>query len=318
MEERYIKPFARNNQNRQITAENTIALVCHPRGGSSWFGEILLNIQGSLLISEPLWRGFYRSVGYKPTIAEGKLKQFSKLGFYFDQPIPFDAKWQEAKIEMEYVLKGHVWNYGLYDRDKLKKLKNKEIFIIKYCYGHLLLPWLQNNFDIKSIVLHRHPCAVVASQLSHLLSHKIDINSSGIIQDFRYNDIFKRYNHIWKTISSKEEYLSALWSIKTKYIMDAPLEQSNWLTIYYEKLLTDFKVQMGLIQKYLDVLIKESSYQNKDKPSESSVRKGQLIHTASQIGKWKSILSRNQIERILNIVNKFGIELYDDELMPHL
>ncbi len=181
----------KNNQGRIISTQNSIALVCHPRGGSNWLGEILLNAQETILIDEPLWRGFYRSLDYNPTDSEGKIKQFSRLGFYFDQPIPSDAKWEEARIIMESVLKGTICNYSLYDRNKLKNLGKGETFIIKFCYGHLLLPWLQYNFNIKSIVLHRHLCAVVASQLKYYGMTKIPNNPSGNLPEIRYNEIYK-------------------------------------------------------------------------------------------------------------------------------
>lgn len=318
LEEVYIKPFTLKNKDREINPRNTIALICHPRGGSNWLAEILLNIHGALLIDEPLWRGFYRSIDYLPTIGEGKIKQFSRLGFYFDQPIPFNAKWEEARLEMESVLKGTFWNYGLYDRAKLKSLANHNIFIIKFNYGHLLLPWLQNNFNLKSIVLHRHPCAVVASQFFNWGMNKIPKNPSGNLPDFRYNEIYKKNEHIWKKISSKEEYLAAIWALKTKFILDSSVNHDNWLTLFYENLLTDFEEQIDLIQNFLNVQIKETAFIFKSKPSASSISKRHPICEEAQIGKWKTILSKNQIKMILKMVENFGVELYDEELMPHI
>ncbi|MCK5699505.1 MAG: hypothetical protein KAI29_00065, partial [Cyclobacteriaceae bacterium] len=179
LEEVYTKPFVKINQGREITAQNSIVLVCHPRGGSNWLGEILLNIHGAILIDEPLWRGYYRSINYTPIIGEGKIKQISKLEFYFDQPIPYNAKWEEARKIMKSIINGAYSNYDLYDKNKIKNLKNAEIHIIKYCYSHLLLTWLHNRFNFKSIVLHRHPCAVVASQLNHIGFAKIIQDPSG-------------------------------------------------------------------------------------------------------------------------------------------
>ena len=233
LEEIYIKPFARKNQGRKITRQNSIILVCHPRGGSNWLGEIVLNIHGTLLIDEPLWRGFYRSVNYKPTIGEGRIKQISKLEFYLDQPIPYNAKWEEARKMMESILEGVYWNYGLWDRNKIRNLEKAETYIIKFCYGHLLIPWIHNQFDVNSIVLQRHPCAVVASQLNHVGFAKVIQNPSGVLPDFRYNEIYNKYNHIWKNVSTKEEYLAAIWALKTKYICDSEIYDNKSLTIFY-------------------------------------------------------------------------------------
>lgn len=314
----FIKPFNKNNQHREINAQNTIALICHIRGGSTWLYEILLNIPGSIVINEPLWRGFFTSFDYMPTSIEGKLKEFTRLGFYFEQPIPFDAKWEEAKKLLELVLKGAFRNYDLYDENKLKDLSKSKTYITKFGYGHLLLPWLQNNFDLKSIVLHRHPCAVVASQFNLRGYHKMKTSPSGQIPDFKYNEIYKRYNHIWKKINSKEEYLAAIWSIKTKYVLENTDKHSSWLTLYYETLVSDYVNQIDRIQKFLNVHFAKTVLSNKNKPSYSSSNKSQPISEEFQLRKWKTILSEKQINMILGIVEKFDIELYDEYLMPHI
>lgn len=306
------------NQHREINAQNTIALICHIRGGSTWLYEILLNNPGSIVINEPLWRGFITSMDSMPTSIEGKLKEFTRLGFYFEQPIPIDAAWEEARQLIEFVLKGAFRNYDLYDENKLKDLGKSKTYITKFGYGHLLLPWLQNNFNLKSIVLHRHPCAVVASQINLRGFHKMKPNPSGKIPDFKYNEIYKRYNHIWKKVNSKEEYLAALWAIKTKYVLENTDKHSRWLTLHYETLISDYINQIDRIQKFLKVQFAETVLSNKNKPSYSSINKRQPICEALQLRKWKTVLSESQINLIMGTVEKFGIELYDTNLMPHL
>jgi len=317
LEEVYTKPFAKKNQGRKISAQNTIALVCHPRGGSNWLGEIVSHIQGTVLFHEPLWRGFYRAANYKPTIDEGKIKQISKLEFYFDQPIPYNAQWEEARATMESILKGDFWNYDLYDKNKIENLKNSEIHIIKFCYGHLLLPWLHRQFDFKTIVLHRHPCAVIASQLNHMGFSKIIQNPSGDLPDFRYNEIYKEYKHIWKRISSKEEYLAAIWALKTKYICESSIDENKWLTIFYEELISNFNEQIEKIGNHLNTHLPDTVFKIKNKPSTSTPNRNHLRIGERQLSKWETILSEDQINKILKIVEKFGIELYDSAQMPH-
>ncbi len=314
-EEVFIKPFARKNANRTIKDHNTIALFCHPRGGSNWLGEILLNINKSILIDEPLWRGFYRSINYAPEIGEGKIKELSRLGFYFDQPIPKEEAWPEAKKVFESILKGQYWNYDIYDKNDLKQLKTAEIYFTKFCYGHLLFNWLHQNFNTKSIVLHRHPCAVVNSQLQHIAFHKIKRDPKGEIPEFRYNEIYQKHKTVFDTVSTREEYLAAIWSLKTKSIHKTITHGKQDIFIFYEDLLSDYATQIGKIQQFLNLRFKDDIFKMELRPSSSANLKHPINHD-QQLKKWKSQLSNQQINRILKIVERFKIELYDDSIMP--
>ena len=48
----------------------------------------------------------------------------------------------------------------------------------------------------------------------------------------------------------------------------------------------------------------------------SSTKSNQTINTAEQLSKWKTELTQQQISRILNIVELFEINIYDDSIMP--
>ncbi len=313
----YIKPFVKNNEKRILNTENTIIIASHPRGGSAWLSEILLNIHGSILIDEPLWRGFYKSIDYMPSIQEGKIKQFSQLGFYFDQPIPVDAKWKDATKFMESILKGCFINYDLYEKNKPGSLKVGDIYITKFCYAHLLLPWLLKQFPLKSIVLFRHPCAVVSSQLKHIGFDKIPGNPSGTLPVFEYDAIYRAYSNVWKTISSKEEYLAAIWSVKTKYLHEFSRKNKQILPVFYEDLLINFNEEIDRITNFTGHILQDSVYGYYKKPSSSALKNRSHEFGAKQLTKWKKTLTENQANKILKIVEKFEIDLYNGDFLPH-
>ncbi len=290
-------------------------LACHPRGGSTWLSEIMLHLQNSVLIDEPLWRGHYQSVNYMPTAKEGKLKSLSKLGFYFDQPIPCEAKWDEAREILEKTMKGEYWHYDLYNKNNILSRKKADIYITKFCYAHLMLPWIHQQFNLKSIVMHRHPCAVIASQLQHAAFQKIVKNPAGALPHFRYNDLYERYQPIWKKLDNPESFLAAIWAIKTKYITEQPPPQMDCLTLYYEDLIVDFANQIEKINLHFQIKLPESIYQQKEKPNTST--QTQALNGEQQLVKWKSILSNRQINSIMWVVDAFDVPIYGPELMPN-
>ncbi len=77
----YITPFVKRNRlsKQNIGYNNSLAIIAHPRGGSTWMGELMMNIPDSVLIDEPLWRGKLRSSNSKPKPGEVKIDAIDKL-----------------------------------------------------------------------------------------------------------------------------------------------------------------------------------------------------------------------------------------------
>jgi hypothetical protein len=191
LEELYIRPGIKKYKQRAITSDNTYLVISHPRGGSNWLGEICLQMSDSVLIDEPFWRGFYKKVDSFPQSGDGKLKSISNLRSYYDQVIPVGEDWDEAKKIIKKILQATYPNYDLWDKNALNRIKKAEKFIIKLCYGHLLVPWIHQHFDIKSIILHRHPCAVVFSQMQFLAFRQIPKKPGGTLPKFHFDAGFK-------------------------------------------------------------------------------------------------------------------------------
>ena len=86
---RYLNPFIRSRlKSGNTCSDNNIYLFTLPRSGSTWLAELLLNIQDSYLIDEPLWSGNIGSeIG-----AAARCDEVRKLGFYFIQPIQVCSK----------------------------------------------------------------------------------------------------------------------------------------------------------------------------------------------------------------------------------
>ena len=316
LEELYIKSSIKSYKERRITSENTFVIVSHPRGGSNWLGEICMQMPNSILIDEPFWRGIYRNVGSFPHKGEGKLKSIANLGFYYDQVIPVDAEWDDAKLVIKKILQGAFPNFDLWDKNELKQIKNVEKFIIKLCYGHLLVPWIHKHFDIKSIILHRHPCAVVSSQLQFMAFKNIPKNPGGTLPNFRFDEYYHKFSSIFNAIRTREEYLAAIWSIKTKFLLENPIGEENSITCYYEDLLLNYSRSVKELNRFFGV---QSLNTNQDlgwQASSSIPNSGHLLTGKAQLEKWQKTLNQKQISLILEIVSKFEIDLYDHRPLP--
>lgn len=313
---RYSHPFVRKNQERIISPENTLCLFCQPRGGSTWLAEILLTIPKSVLIDEPLWRGKVAEPFKKPKYQHRKLSEIADLNFFFNQYIPVDANWIEAESALEKILTGRAISIGLYDEQDLSNLEKGEFYITKFNYANLLMPWLIERFNFNSILLTRHPCAVIASQLQ-LPSWK-NINPTVSIErkEFPYSEYYySKLNKIGK-IDSKEKYLAFIWALGFRNTVMTESNNKKWLTLSYERLVKDFKSEIDRINQRFSYNISERLINDK-KPSKSATKRSlSYLNTDEQLSSWKKELSNFQIKIILDVLEKFEIDIYSERLEP--
>ncbi len=313
---RHIIPFTKRNKTREISSQNTICLFCTPRGGSTWLAEILLNIPNTVLIDEPLWRGEVNIPFEKPDYFRRKITHISELYFFYNQHIPEKEKWDRAHDVIEDILAGRAISLGLYNEQKLSRLKNNGIYITKFCYANLLMPWLLNQFDLKAILLTRHPCAVVASQLRLPSWKNINVQNFSRIADFPFNQVYHNALEKAGNINSREKYLALIWAMGFANTAMHNENNKRWMTISYERLLIDYHQEMERISSRYLIDISFLEKDNK-KPSKSTKPNSFVnIKDGQQLSSWKKELSKKQISIILNVLEKFEIDIYSEKLEP--
>lgn len=291
----------RNSKKDNINPQNTLMIFSSPRGGSTWLAEVLSTIPSSALCIEPLYQG---------------VKELSDIGFFWHQPIPVDATWNEAKLILKKLFNREILRLNMYDRNNIRSLANSDTFIFKLCYGNLLLEWLTNEFDINPILLVRHPCAVVASQLKHPGWGKT-INYN--IPDFRYNEVYKQYEDILKTITTVEENYAATWCITMMYSLQSPANDKKWITVAYENLYENYEYEIERIFRRLGLKIPEDIYSKKHILSQTTdTSSANLIANKKQLSKWQKILSPSQQSNVMRIVEAFGIDCYNLDIRPDI
>ena len=313
---RYIYPFVKKNKGRVITNENTLCLFCQPRGGSTWLAEVLLNIPNSALIDEPLWRGKVSEPFQIPDYYSRKVNQISDLNFLYNQHIPESSTWPETKSTFKEILTGRVPSIGLYDEQDLGKLKNGEFYITKFNYANLLMPWLVNQFNFNSILLTRHPCAVIASQLKLPSWKDIDPLNVDISGDIPYKEYYLSALKKIGEIDSKEKYLALIWALGFKNTAMHIENNNKWLTISYEGLLTNFHHEIKRINQWFPFALNIEMIDYK-KPSKSTKLSSiKYLKNDEQLSSWKKELTKKQIATIMDVLVKFEIDIYSEKLEP--
>jgi len=292
--------FLRLAQKMQIDPLDNYLIFSDPRGGSTWLTEIIKEGVSQPILWEPLHLGF--------------MKQFENIGFGWRQYIPEEVQWNEAKQQFDRLFSGKILNTWLTQMTNIQELLGAEAFIVKFCRGHMLLPYLVHNYTFKHAPIHliRHPFAVVSSQLKHG-AWNYDFTKY-TIPDIPYNEVYKEHEEYLGSLKTHEEALTASWCIANKVPLSHTGNNTKWITLSYEELLLDPEksVQRIFDRWNIDCDIKALNLTKRS----VTTKAGSPISAKEQLGYWKKNLKDDQIGRMKAVLNYFEITAYNDSVEP--
>jgi len=293
---------------------DTIVISGTPRGGTTWFMELIDTLPEYKSIFEPFHREWF------PEVKELNLP-----------PRPYLDPRVENKPLKEYLTRVFTAQiisrkpaYSLTPLDIYKRLSATKI-LVKFIRANRLLPWIVSNFQVKgTYFIIRHPCATIASQLKtgirgYFIPKDIPLPKEIALREASQIPQIREDTWLMKkleTIDTQEEILAAIWSmdnyVPLSYISKHP---DAWYTVVYEKLITDFEDEIRRIFSYINEEVPEKVYVKFRRPSKTTHDKSYL-GTPKQLSKWKNKLSERQIKNILEVVHWFGLDFYTEYPEP--
>lgn len=274
-------------------SRNALLISSSPRSGSTWLSTLLLfAIPRSCSFFEPL---HLRNV---PKVAE--------TGFDWRTYKSLNEEWPAGKAFLEKVFRGQILNEWIVRETTVRSALVANKCIIKSVRLNRLLPWVCQQFKLSPpVLLIRHPCAVIASQLQW--------------PDWRYAQrpsipSFVEHKSEWvdtiQKSSSVESHLAVSWALDQL----VPLIQAkpfSWIIVTYEDLLRTPKRALARIAQAWNVPISNIALDRIQKPSSTVSQTG-----ISGLNGWKRQLSADQIKAILNVTTKFGLDFYLEDTTP--
>ena len=278
--------------------EDTVFVSSTGRSGSTWLAEMVVALAGYHVLYEPF------HLGSNPVPR--------RYGFTWNNYVRPGASVPEKEAYVERILNGQELSTRTLNRRVIRPLKLLGVrgYIVKSINANMMLAWLSETFPTKTILLIRHPCAVVASQLRaggwSWRAHKDAL--------YLPEQLMSDYPHlqeIYDELSSSEENLAFNWAIQN-FI---PLHQKGrWLTTTYEKLVRDEQEEIERIFSYLGHPVPEEALDRfgRESTSGSSFR----IDQKDLLAGWRDHLSASQVQSILNVVHRVGVTCYTDDVHP--
>lgn len=286
-----------------VDSSKAILLFASPRGGSTWLEEMLTTIPRTATIWEPL------DIRNNPP--------FKEIGFWWRQHIPEDERWPEAEALFADLFAGRMLSPYLTQSTTPEALEAADRLVVKFVRGNLLLPWLVERFPLpKPVLLVRHPCAVVASMITHGAWNELEPAPLELPRH-RHDGLLSGYQQLVGPITTIEERYASIWCMSNAHVLSHPKNNRAWTTVYYEDLILDTEATLQRIFTPWGMAVPEGALAMSRKASRTTRENAQVHDPQGQLRAWKKALSPDAQERILAMVKRFGITTYDHDILPH-
>lgn len=271
---------------------NTIVISGSPRSGTTWAAQAVSAIPGSAVLFEPL------------NIT--RVPDARRAGFSWRTYVRPGTQWDEGERLLEKIMRGRVLNP--WTVQELRRPRRVRTWIVKFIEANRMLPWLTERFPVRSpLLLVRHPCAVIASQLAARWVGHVEDHDPELEKDF------PQVRAVLDAVESPLEHRAARWAID----LLVPLSYQKphpWITLPYEWL---------ALRK--DALDPAFDRWNLERPVGLSERMDQLSSTVlrsksetygNPVTNWTATLKRDDVRSILSVTHALGVDLYGDDPEP--
>jgi hypothetical protein len=306
--------FAAAGRKGLCSIDETVVIGGVPRAGTTWMLELFQLLPGYKALNEPLM--------YEEARTEHRFGWHKYIG-------PNDSAPTQRKY-LERVLTGQLgispaWFFEADSRPaQLLEHATRQRLVVKFCRLNRMLHWFSRHFNVRGTVLVvRHPCAVVASMLRHGAWDEAKLHGSTRREQALHGDRLPEalrdpFDPILDRITSRVEVLAVHWCLDhhAPLLLHAHDGEYPWVLAPYERLVAHGSSELDRIAEALGL---EATPQMRDQLREPSSSVEDQVHSSAerQLSKWQRRLTEAQIQQVLAVVDEVGLsEFYADALEP--
>ena len=273
--------------------EDSVFVAGSGRSGTTWLADVVNFSSGGRLIFEP----------FHP----GRVRGFE--GFTRRQYLRPGDRREELVEPVRKILSGEVRDPWL---DRFHRTFVARRRVVKDVRANLLLGWLRENFpEMPTVLILRHPCAVVESQIA--LGWK-DILDETLRQGDLVEDHLKPTQDRISAARDPFERRVFLWCIEN-YVPLKQLAPGKMEVVFYENLLTDTEIELKKLLPRLGLRFDEAYLKRLRRPSPVSRRTPQ--NSGWSVDGWRSKVSPEHRRRAVEILSLFGLDgIYGEGSLP--
>jgi hypothetical protein len=188
--------------------------------------------------------------------------------------------------------------------------------VVKEIRSNLMIGWLARTFDLRVVLLLRHPCATVASQASLGWGTKRKVieallEQPELVQDHLKAD-FERLDP--GSLDTTVARLAARWAVENRVALVMAAQDDRILPVAYEDLVARPRPGLERIFSFLGWAPMESDWRRI--LSRVAAGSGSGIPAAERLRSWREKLPARDAACVLSVVRSLGIDLYDESDLP--
>lgn len=289
--------------------EDAVWLSSTPRAGSTWLMSLLEELEGYRSVFEPLHPAWYRGVRdldlpNRPSRATAG--SLDDLEAYVERVLTGRQAGAYRLTRLVPTLPGRFVNGNL---------------VLKTVRFNRLLGWLESSFQLRgTVLLLRHPCATVESQLRTNVhgypSHRETFPPPALVQDealAALDEVPADLEEDIRSLEEPHELMALSWAVDTLIPLTEP--HPDRTTVFFEDLVLDGPNQLERIFAALGTEVPEGAAEQLEAPSRTSTKPE--TDDARYLKRWEGGLTDAQADRILEIASWFDLdEIYTDEPVP--
>jgi hypothetical protein len=256
-------------------------------------------------------------------VSLGSNPEARRYGFYPDTYLPSGANDPSKEAYLHSIVSGANLSTNILSHRhfSLVRLLACRGWLIKLVRGNLLLPWLLDRYPVKGILLIRHPCAVVSSQLQWAWKAvkeghwRADVKQGVWRFPPSLSANYPHLSEVYRTIETLEEYMAFDWALQTYIPLSQP-KPHPWYLTTYEGLVREGTQEVDNIFQYLKHRVPQEAYRCLNTQSATVHPDSYFAHKGDPLAGWRFRLDAHQVRKILHIVHRVGIDFYDEALLP--
>ncbi len=257
------------------------------RSGTTWLADII----GSQLSCRMMFEPFHSR----------QVEEFGSF-HYFQYMRPNEANERLLDFSRK-VLTGRIRHRWI---DRHVEVLLPQFRLIKEIRACLFLRWLHDQFpEVPILFIVRHPCAVVASRL------QLEWATDGDIEPFLsqpelVDDHLREHLPLIRKASTDEEKHAIIWCVSNlvplRQFVDARLN-----VVFYEELCRRPNREISRVFRVLGRRSGKRASRSASRVSTTARGFSAVVTGQDPVTRWRKVLTEDQIARILEVVDRFGL-----------
>jgi hypothetical protein len=275
-----------------VSSSDAILVSGAPRSGSTWLFELLASDQDVLPLFEP----------FHPA-------QNPKFGPFAD-PVGYlatpgtPAEDESLRHLAREVYAGRELTRWSTVRTPLRRIRTARRTLVKDVRVNRALGWLDAAVPVPTVLLVRHPCAVVESML----------RADEEWRRWGHDDVAAVVEAAWAGTGpvpavprDRPELLAALCALDLRVALEALQGRPHATIVAYEDLVTEPEAELRRLEKRLGLSLGALEPR---RPSFTTLKSSPLRHGGDPLTSWQSRLPERTAHAIVDTAHRFGVTLY--------